>query len=137
MVAILEMQECAMRLVRWTLWLGGLCFVGFGLASLIDPIGLLGSAGVVLSGDVAATEVRAFYGGLELGLGALLLAADLYGKRREGLWLVLASYGGIALGRSIGLLIAGQGSSFLWFALATEWSLTGLAVLGLRRLGSH
>ena len=126
-----------MRVVRLTLWLGGLCFLGFGVASLLDPIGLLAAAGVVLGGDVAATEVRAFYGGLELGLGSLLLMAERRGRLREGLWLVLASYGGIALGRSLGMLLAGQGSTFLWFALATELTLACAALWGLRRLGPH
>jgi hypothetical protein len=124
-----------MRGIRLTLWLSGLCFLSFGVASLLDPLGLLAAAGVVMSGDVAATEIRAFYGGLELGLGSLLLMADRYGRRREGLWLVLASYGGIAFGRSIGLVLAGQGSPFLWFALATEVALACAALWGLRRLG--
>lgn len=126
-----------MRGIRLTLWLSGLCFLSFGVASLLDPLGLLAAAGVMMSGDVAATEIRAFYGGLELGLGSLLLMADRYGRRREGLWLVLASYGGIASGRSIGLVLAGQGSTFLWFALATEVTLACAALWGLRRLGSH
>ena len=63
---------------------------GFGIAFLVAPLEVLAKAGVVASGTVAATEIRAFYGGLEVALGALLIGADLHGKRREGLILCLA-----------------------------------------------
>jgi hypothetical protein len=119
-------------LARVVLWLGGLGFLGFGLAFLVQPLETLAAAGVALQGDIAATEIRAFYGGLEVALGALLLAADLRGRRREGLILSLASYGGIGTARLLGILLAGGASPFLWFALATEGVLAGLSAVALR-----
>jgi hypothetical protein len=120
-------------LSRFTLWLGGLCFLGFGIAFLFAPLETLGATGIVLQGDLAATELRAFYGGLEVALGGLLIAADLTGARRHGLILNLASYGGIGLARALGIALAGSGTPFLWFALATELLLAALSALCLWR----
>jgi hypothetical protein len=119
-------------LARITLWLGGLGFLGFGLAFLIAPLETLGSVGIVLGGDLAATELRAFYGGLEVALGLLLIAADLGGARRHGLILCFASYGGIGAARLLGIALAGSATPFLWFALATESVLALLSALALR-----
>lgn len=119
-------------MIRLLLIIAGLGFVGFGAAFMIAPLETLGAAGIELSGDLAATELRAFYGGMELGIGGLLVAAALQPAHwRSGLWLCLASYGGIGLARLCGILIAGSATPFLWFALATELSLGGLAALGL------
>lgn len=120
-------------LPRLTLWLGGLGFLGFGIAFLVAPLQTLAAAGIALQGDLAATELRAFYGGLEVALGTLLIAADLRGARRPGLILCLASYGGIGAARALGMLIAGSATPFLWFALATEAMLAILAAVSLKQ----
>jgi len=118
---------------RVLLWLAGLGFIGFGVAFLIDPLGTLAAVGIVIDGKLAATEFRAFYGGVEVGLGVALIAADLVpGYRRAGLWLCLLSYGGIGLARALGIALAGEATNFLWFALATELGLAALAVAALR-----
>ena len=117
---------------RVVLWLGGLGFLAFGLAFLVSPLETLAAAGIALQGDLAATELRAFYGGLELALGGLLIAADLGGARRHGLILCLASYGGIGAARVLGIALAGSATPFLWFALGTELSLAILSAAALR-----
>lgn len=121
-------------LARITLWLGGLGFLGFGLAFLVAPVATLAAAGVQVGGPAAAAELRAFYGGLELALGMLLLAADLRGSRRAGLVLCLASYGGIGAARLLGIALAGGATGFLWYALVTEAVLAVLAAISLARL---
>lgn len=124
-------------LSRFTLWLAGLGFIGFGLACLIAPLATLASAGVVVSGAVAAAEIRAFYGGLEIGLGTcLLLAASSAQHHRAGLVLCLATYGGIGLARALGMGLDGVGTPFLWAALAVELGLAILAALSLRQLAA-
>jgi hypothetical protein len=116
-----------------TLWLGGLGYVAFGLAFMLRPLETIGAAGIEVTGAVAATELRAFYGGLELALGALLLAGALRpGRRRDALVLCLASYGGIGTARLLGIVLAGGASPFLWFALGTELLLATMAALALR-----
>jgi hypothetical protein len=123
-------------LPRFTLWLAGLGFLGFGIACLVAPLQVLGAAGVVLSGPIAATEVRAFYGGLQLGLAfCLLLSALRPAYRRAGLLLCLAAYGGIGVARALGMALDDVSSTFLWFALAVELGLAGLAAFCLNRLG--
>jgi len=117
-------------LARLTLWLAGLGFIGFGLTFLIAPLETLALAGIEVQGDLAAVELRAFYGGLEIGLGLCLIGADLHGGlRRAGLLLCMATYGAIGLTRGFGMLLAGLATPFLWFALATELGLAALALL--------
>lgn len=121
-------------MARVLLWIAGLGFIGFGLAFMIAPLATLAAAGIELSGDLAATELRAFYGGLELGIGGLLIAAALQpSQQRNGLWLCLASYGGIGSARAIGMLLTATATPFLWFALATELGLAAAAAWLLRR----
>jgi hypothetical protein len=121
-------------LARITLWLGGLGFLGFGIAFLVAPLQSLAAAGVSVSGNLAAAELRAFYGGLEVALGVLLIASDLRpGARRHGLILSLASYGGIGAARALGMVLGGVATPFLWFALTTELLLATLSAIALRR----
>ena len=121
-------------LPRITLWLGGLGFLGFGVACLLAPLEVLAAAGVNLSGAVAATEIRAFYGGLEIGLGlCLLLAALRLHYQRAGLLLCQAAYGCIGLARAAGMAVDSVATPFLWFALATELTLACLAGFALLR----
>ena len=116
-----------------TLWLGGLGFLAFGLAFLVAPLQTMAAAGLPLQGDLAATELRAFYGGLELALGGLLIAAALRPEaRRHGLILSLASFGGIGAARALGMALAGSATPFLWAALATEATLAVLSAVALR-----
>ena len=120
-------------LARITLWLGGLGFLAFGFAFLIAPLQTFAAAGLTLEGPLAATELRAFYGGLELALGVLLIAADLRPhQRRNGVILCLASFGGIGSARLLGIALAGSATPFLWAALAVELGLAAMAALALR-----
>lgn len=124
-----------MGFARIVLWLSGLGFIAFGAAFMFDPLGTLAATGIVLSGDLAAAELRAFYGGFELGVGALILASDLAARHRPyGLLLTLGAYGGIAIGRAIGMAAGSVATPFLWFALAVEAVLATLALIALLRL---
>ena len=108
-------------LIPILLWLSGLSFLGFGVAFLIAPIATLALAGVATEGAIAATELRAFYGGIEVALGGLILASALQPARwRDGLWLTLACYGSIGVTRIFGMVIDGSDSFFLRFAAASK-----------------
>lgn len=121
-------------LVKSTLFLAALGLAGFGLAFLLVPVQTLALAGLAMEGVGARTELRTFYGGLELGLAALLLACLRDRRRhRDGLWLVLAVFGGLAAARLLGLALDREWSTFLGLALATELFLAALAALTLRR----
>lgn len=103
------------------LLLSALSFIGFGLALTLYPIEVLAKIDVGVSGPIADTEIRAFYGGLELALGGLILAWTLApARRRDALLLTAVSYGGIGLTRLLSMVLTGDQSTFLLFAAATE-----------------
>lgn len=112
--------------------LAGLGFMGFGLAIVAAPGQVLGAVGI--SGSPAGlVELRAFYGGLELGLGGFLLAcAARPDWRQPGLWLVALSNGGIAAARLLGIGLSGEFTGFFAGALVWELGFTLAAVLALR-----
>lgn len=113
--------------------LAGLGFLGFGLWFLVDPIAPLAAIGITATGAPAATEFRAFYGGLEVGLAALMLYAAAKPQWRiAGLWLVIATNGGIAAGRLLGVAIDGVWVPFFTYALVWEVGFAALAAVGLR-----
>ena len=123
-----------MRIDTLALAVGGIGFLGFGLIMLIAPQSAMAGIGISLPEGAASTEIRACYGGLELGLGALLLAAlraDQY--RRAGLILGLVCYGAVASARVFGMLVDGGSSAFIWGALAVEAGLATLYAWTLRR----
>jgi hypothetical protein len=122
-----------MTLARITLWLGGLALLGYGIAFLVAPVETLAKAGWAMTGPGAVAELRSFYGGLEVALGALLIAADLRGRRREGLILCLASYGCIGAARALGIALDGAANDFLWIALGVEALFAVMAGAALRR----
>lgn len=122
-----------MRIDKAALLVGGLGFLGFGLLMLIAPQASMASLGLTVPDGVPTTEIRAFYGGLELALGGLLLAAMAQPDyRRAGLWLGAVSYGMVAATRAAGMLIDASGGSFLLGALAVETVLTIWFALALR-----
>jgi len=112
---------------RVVLAASGLMFLGFGLAFMFRPVATAGMVGISLPEPAAVTEIRAFYGGLEVGLAALLFVAAAYGPwRAMGLALATAAFAGPALGRIVGLVLDGKPRSVIYTILAVE--LAGAAV---------
>lgn len=112
--------------------LAGLGFLAFGILLLCWPEMALPDLGILATSDQAEVELRAMYGGLELGLGLLLLSCFASERQRFGLQLSLASYGGLAFARLVSMVAIGVATPFLWFALAWEAVIAGLALLALR-----
>ncbi len=83
------------------------------------------------------TDVRATYGGFQLGLGAFLLwAAGEASRVRLALVLVGLLFGALALSRAFGLLFDGDVNPFHASAVTTEVALTCLSLYALRRVGT-
>lgn len=117
---------------KWLVVLAGLGFLGYGIAFLIAPAATLMGAGLQLTGPGAVVELRAFYGGLELGLGLWLLIAGFRDRLpRPGLWLTLASNGGIGCSRLLGLALGGTWIPFFGYALPWELGFAALAACAL------
>ena len=112
--------------------LAGLGFTAFGILFLCWPDMLLPGIGIQALSAEAQVEIRAMYGGLELGLGILLLNCFAADRQRFGLQLSLSSYGGLALARLASMLVIGVTTPFLWFALVWEGVIAVLAILALR-----
>ncbi|MCB1627370.1 MAG: DUF4345 domain-containing protein [Xanthomonadales bacterium] len=120
-------------MARLILALSALGLLGFGVWMLIAPQAILAAIGIALQSEAALTEIRAFYGGLEIGLGlALLFCLRSPGWLRPGLALSALCYGCVALCRAGGMLVDGSGGGFLLGALAFEASLCVACVWALR-----
>lgn len=114
--------------------LSGAGFLLFGIWLLMSPLEGLAQFGLTLAPEIThRVEIRAFYGGLEIGLGLLLLKFGLSRRyRRAGLWLVTASYGALGAARTLAIVLETDPiPSTIWIALAVELALGGLGVLGL------
>ncbi len=117
---------------RLVLWLSALFLLGFGGAFLFFPLGTLSLTGIVIEGPLAAVEIRAFYGGLEVALGLAVAWCALRRTRwKDGLGLTVLVFSGIGLARLFGMMVEGVFSLFLIFALLVELALAGAALVAL------
>ncbi|QTS87414.1 DUF4345 domain-containing protein [Ectopseudomonas khazarica] len=105
-----------------------------GLAYFIRPEEMASFSGALLMSAAAVTEVRAFYGGLQLGLAAFLAMALLrLDLLRPALTLLVLLYSALAVARIGGLwLDGGAQQSFNLYALLLELVSAGLAWWALR-----
>ena len=111
----------------------------FGAVYLAAPGGILTDAagfGVLSAGGL--TDVRATYGGLQLGIGAFLLwAAADESRVRTALVLLALLFGAVGFGRALGLLLDGGVNPFHVSALPTEVFITGFTLYVLKRTGAQ
>jgi Domain of unknown function (DUF4345) len=123
-----------MSIVRGYLLAVGLLGVAFGVAYLIAPIPMAALGGLDLPTPLARIEVRGFYGGQLIGLGAfLLLGVSRPQFVVPGLLVAAFTLGGTALGRMVGILVAGSLPPTILGALMLEIAAAGVAVWLLNR----
>lgn len=105
-----------------------------GLAYFIRPEEMASFSGALLMSAAAVTEVRAFYGGLQLGLAAFLAMALLrLDLLRPALTLLVLLYSALAVARIGGLWLDGSAQqTFNLYALLLELVSAGLAWWALR-----
>ncbi|MGQ0561640.1 MAG: DUF4345 family protein [Gemmatimonadota bacterium] len=127
--------EITMTLDVIVLWIGALGFTLFGVLLLVRPRGM-SRVGIPADNADARCEIRAMYGGLELGaagfLGLCILRPEL---TEAGLWFQLLALGGLALGRLLGISVERGGVSrliWLFAALEITAALLTTAALALR-----
>lgn len=111
----------AMITIRLVLALCAAGFAVFGVWMLLFPVEGFAMLGVPVQSADFATEIRAFYGGLELAL-AFLIARGLWRRDRvvPALEIATVAYGLVALSRALGLWLDGSGATWHWVALASE-----------------
>ena len=113
-----------------------LALAGLGLAYFVRPHEMANLSGMLLMSPAAATDMRAFYGGLQLGLAAFIgLSLSRLDFTRAALTLLVLLYSALALARIGGLwLDGGAQQTFNLYALLLEvvsvvlcfWALRGL-----------
>ncbi|MFG0381289.1 DUF4345 family protein [Pseudomonas sp. zbq_18] len=121
--------------VRLFLLVQILSLAGFGLAYFIYPQETANLSGMLLMAPAAVTDVRAYYGGLQLGLAVWLGLALLRGELlRPALMLLVLLYSALLLARLGGLwLDGGAQQTFNLYAMLFEGVSAGLAFWLLRR----
>jgi hypothetical protein len=113
-------------MARAFIWIVAAIFVVAGLTYVVSPASLTGATGI--SADAAGlTDIRANYGGFQLGFG-LFLAWCARSRVSAGLLLTALVLGGVLVSRVIGLWTDGSVTAFHLSALGFETTLTALAV---------
>lgn len=116
-----------MTLPRLVLALVAAIFAGLGLAFALAPATMMAAVDIAVPTPLAAGDVRAVYGGMQLAIGALLLAAAARAAWvRAGLLAATALFAGLLAGRLLGVALDGAPSAFGWLLAAAE--LAGLAI---------
>lgn len=124
-----------MAFAKGVLWVFGLITLAFGAWSLAAPESIAEVLKVTLLTPGAVTEIRSFYGGLELGLaGFWIMGATRADLTRPALVSMVVIWGSVALARIYGLVVDGGTASSLYVALASELAAAILAYLALSRL---
>lgn len=91
--------------IRIFLGILGLTYLAFGTWSLLDPVAMSSSMGVIAGGPNGIYETRGIYGGVSLGAG-LLAIAGVFRQRmvRPALWFITTYMGGYVFARIVGLI---------------------------------
>lgn len=123
-----------MRFARFVLAVSAVPFTLVGASFLLCPASMASLIGVSLAGATADADVRAVYGGLQLGCASFLaLAAFNPGWCRAGLVAQLLLYGGLAGARIVSYGLVGLPSPIGWALHAGELIGLGLGVVAWRR----
>jgi hypothetical protein len=119
---------------RIFLALSALVWLPYGLFCFVDPGFLAGAAGVAFQSPTGSTELRAMYGGLQAGLGALALAGCMRPPLQRSALLALGFLtAGLALARLGGVALDGAVSAYTLAGLGFEFTSAGLSAFLLSR----
>ena len=113
-----------------------LATAGLGLAYFMRPHEMANLSGMLLMAPAAATDIRAYYGGLQLGLAAFIgLSFARLDLLRPTLSLLALLYSALALARIGGLwLDGGDQQTFNLYAVLLEIVSAGLCFWALHGL---
>lgn len=115
------------------LWLTAIGFAYFGVRFLLSPTEMARTLGIDLNTGDATSDVRAVYGGLELGVGFFIAYNALDSRRHhEGLVASLCTLLAMGLTRFIGIVAVGFAvTPMLWSFLGIELGGTALCAVAL------
>jgi hypothetical protein len=110
-----------MIFARIVLGLAALMHAAFGVAYLFWPVKMAGMTKMQLTAPIAVTEMRTFYGGLEIGLAVFLALAAIRAEWVDaGLALTTLIYAGIVLARLLGMALDHSADGFLLKIVGVE-----------------
>jgi hypothetical protein len=126
----------SMLFARLVLIIQLLVLLGLGLAYFVRPHEMVNYSGMLLMSTAAATDVRAFYGGMQIGLAAFIgLSLTSAQLMRAALILLVLIDSSLALARIGGLwLDGGAQQTFNLYALVLEITGAVFSYLALRGL---
>lgn len=117
---------------RIVLLLGAAGFGGFGFVFAVVPEILAAGIDLGISNPVARTDVRAVYGGLEIGVAVFLFWCASAGHRvRYGLIAMTTCFGGVFAARLLGVVLDGTLDPLTLSLLAVEIGATVLGTIAL------
>jgi len=120
---------------RLVLRLSALASAGIGAAFLFEPTAMAGFVGVSVSGATADNDVRAVYGGLQLGCAAVLWGAPVRPEWIHlGLLAQILLFCGLALGRFVSWSAVGLPDALGLGLHAAELVAIGAGLAALLRL---
>lgn len=123
-----------MNLTKFSLGLTAAVTAGFGIGCLIAPKKMLAKVDVKPTSGTGRTELRAMYGGFELGLAAFFAySAVNEDMASAGLLAQTLGLSGLALGRLTGIAID-RPKAIMYPLLAAE---AGSAIVGAVALKAH
>ncbi len=127
-----QTHQTAMNLSRTALITAAAGFAGFGAACLIRPKDMLDRVDVRPKSGRGTTELRAMYGGLELGLGAFFaVAAAKEEWSRPALLAQALGLGALAASRLAGILHDQPRGKLMKGLAIAEGSAAALAAVAL------
>jgi hypothetical protein len=110
-----------------------LMYLSFGVMFLFWPVHWTGTMGIKLSTSTAINDIRATYGGFELGMAAFLIYCLLAPQYlRIGLLAAGLSIAGFAIGRVTGLILDRPSGILMPLLFGIEILLIFLAVTGYK-----
>ncbi len=121
-------------MVRALVLVSAVVYAGIGLAAVADPVGLMAPVGVTVLDDRGVVELRAMYGGLELGM-AVFLAACLRdeARARVGLLAATLTLGGLGSARALAWWVAQPEGVLMPALMVVELGGAALGALVLQR----
>jgi hypothetical protein len=107
-----------------------LIYLGFGLLFFINPDAITDLDGIVLPTRNSANHIRTVLGGMEIGLG-LLLINFLMRKERimYGLIVLSGSIGTASIARLYGIVFDAAGDTSNWISFIAEFGFGTLALI--------
>lgn len=115
---------------RLFLLLCGAAFIFIGVNTFHDPLAAMAPVELNINSVSALNELRANYGGLQIGMGLLLLAGFRVPALTRPVLLAQALLvGGLALGRIVSIALDGMPSAFVQSLLLLETAISVVSLL--------